>query len=294
MKKIFRLTLLAVVFILFFAFFAAAGNAAEEPKERSNYILIFQATEYDSKIGDAIDFFFKEILKPEDHLSIITPANPYNFSPQTRQAYPIEKLIERAKEVLKRDITVSVVNYQQILEGMMQLVREISGDNTTATMGGDLKNYLVQYRQLLENMRSLRKVNENLFMQLAGLFKKETGKNYLYIFYQKELRIIPNRNVLQNLKQSYQYKADATELFEQDNDEEFLDLENVSMALQDAKVILNFIYLNKNAKPTGGMEYKEFSGDVYNVFSKLAAATGGFVEATSKPEAVLKKFSVKK
>jgi hypothetical protein len=177
---------------------------------------------------------------------------------------------------------------------MTQLVREISGDNTNISLGSDLKNNMVQYRQLLENMRNLRKLNENLFLQLTGVFKKGTGKNYLYVFYQKELRIIPNNDVLQQLKQSYEFKADATELFEQDNDEKFLDVETVSLALQEAKVILNFIYLNKNAKPTGRFQYKEFSGDVYNVLSKLAEATGGFIESTSKPEAVLKKYNEKK
>ncbi len=293
MKKIFLLGLLIAMLL---PVFAVNGNAAagEDTAERCNYILIFQATDYDSKMGDAVDFFFKKILKPEDHLSIITPANPYNFPPQTRQAYPIEKLISRTQEVLRRDITVGVANYQQLLDGMMQVVREISGGTDPSSLspiGADMKVYLIQYRQLLGNMRSLRKLNENLFMQLAGLFKKETGKNYLYIFYQKELRVIPSRNALQNLKQSYQYKADAVELFEEESSEEFLDVEKVSMALQDASVTLNFIYLNKDDKRKEGLEYKEFSGDVYNVLSKLAAATGGLIEATSKPEAVLKKWS---
>lgn len=296
MKKLFLLTLLITVAL---PALGMSGNAAaaEKPNVRSNYILIFQATEYDSKIGDAIDFFFKKILKPEDHLSIITPVNPYNFSPQTRQTYPIEKLIERTKDVLKRDITIGVANYQQILANMMQLVRDISGNmvsgadasaSSSTALSSDLKSSLGQYRQLLENMRNLRKLNENLFMQLAGLFKKETGKNYLYIFYQKELRIIPNPNALQRLVQSYEYKADATELFESDRDEAFLNTETVGMALKDASVTLNFIYLNKSGKTGGGMEYKEFSGDVYNALSKLATATGGFAETTSKPEAALK------
>ncbi|MDQ1350451.1 MAG: hypothetical protein QG657_753 [Acidobacteriota bacterium] len=295
MRKFFLFGLLISMFL---PVFPGGGNAAAagETAERCNYILIFQATEYNSKMGDAIDFFFNKILKPEDHLSVITPANPYNFPPQTRQAYPIEKLIERTNEVLKRDISVGVANYQQILDGMAQVVREMSGgvdlsggaDNTTPS---DIKSNLIQYRQLKENLRSLRKLNENLFMQLAGLFKKETGKNYLYIFYQKELRIIPNRNALQRLKENMQFKADAVELFEEESDEKFMDVDAVSLALKDASVTLNFIYLNKDDTRKGTMETKEFSGDVYNVLSQLATATGGLIEATSKPEAVLKKWS---
>lgn len=286
MKKILLFSVLLSVFLPVFAM-GGNGPAGEDTATRCNYILIFQATDYNSKMGDAIDFFFKKILKPEDHLSVITPVNPYNFPPQTRQAYPIEKLISRTQEVLKRDITVGVANYQQILDGMMTMVREISEPSS----GSDVKSCMVQYRQLLGNMRSLRKLNENLFMQLAGIFKKDTGKNYLYIFYEKELRVIPNRNTIQRLKQSSEYLADAVELFEEENTEEFLNIETVSMALKDAAVTLNFIYLNKEDKRREGMETKEFSGDVYNVLSKLAAATGGLVETTSKPEAALKKWS---
>lgn len=286
MKKFFLFGLLTAMFL---PVFAVGGNAAagEENAARCNYILIFQASEYNSKMGDAVDFFFNKILKPEDHLSIITPVNPYNFPPQTRQAYPVEKLISRTQDVLKRDITIGVANYQQILDGMMQLVREISGSPS----GSDVKSSLIQYRQLLVNLRSLRKLNENLFMQLAGVFKKETGKNYLYIFYQKELRVIPNRNALQSLKESMQYKADAVELFEEEKGEEFLNVDAVSQALKDASVTLHFIYLNKDDRWREGLDSREFSGDVYNVLSKLATATGGLIEATSKPEAVLKKWS---
>ncbi|MCX6583892.1 MAG: hypothetical protein NT166_27260 [Candidatus Aminicenantes bacterium] len=285
MKKYFLLGLLTAMFL---PVFTVVGDAAagEETAARCNYILIFQASEYNSKMGDAVDFFFRNILKPEDHLSIITPANPYNFSPQTRQAYPIEKLVSRTQDVLKRDISVGAANYQQILDGMMQLVREISG----GTVGGDIKSCMIQYRQLLANMRNLRKLNENLFMQLAGLFKKETGKNYLYIFYQEELRIIPNRKTLQRLKESSEFNADTVELFEEENSQDFLNVETVSMALKDASVTLNFIYLNKDEKQKEWLEVKEFSGDVYSVLSKLATATGGQIEATSKPEAVLKKW----
>jgi hypothetical protein len=289
MKKYFVLGLLTA---MFFPVFTAAGNAAtgEETAARCNYILIFQASEYTSKMGDAVNFFFRNMLKPEDHLSIITPANPYNFAPQTRQAYPIEKLISRTQDVLKRDISIGAANYQQILDGMMQLVREISG----VTGGGDIKSSMIQYRQLLANMRNLRKLNENLFMKLAELFKKETGKNYLYVFYQEELRIIPNRKTLQKLKDSLEFNADTVELFEAENSEEFLNVENVSMALKDASVTLNFIYINKDDKQREWMEVKEFSGDIYSVLSKLATATGGQIESTSKPEAVLKEWSTPK
>lgn len=290
-----KLCILSALILWILVPLGIAGNASPAANPGSNYILIFQITEYDSKLGDAVDYFFKKMLRPEDQLSILTPARPYNFTSKTRENYTIDQLVDQTKKVLKRDTTVGAANYEQILQAMEAVVREISSgmDSSYSMSGGssgaDIKAHMIQYRQLLGNMRSVRKLNENLFLKLAQSFKALPGKNYLFIFYQEELRVIPSRQAMDNLRENINYKADATELFEEESNEEFIDVEKVGQALKDASVTLNFLYIKKQAKRKQGMQFKEFSGDVYNVLSKLAAATGGYLEATSKAAAALKK-----
>jgi hypothetical protein len=285
MKKVF---LIGFLILTFLGSFALAGD---------NYVLIFQITEYNSKIGDTVKYFFKEIFKHGDQLSILSPVKPYGFSKQTLESQTSQQLIELTKKVLKRDTTIGAANYQQVLDDMIQVVLNISsGTDASYSMGGgtltgaDLKTYLVQYRQLLENMRNIRKLNEALFIKLAELFKKQKGKNYIYLFYQKELRVIPSRNAMDNIMQSSQNKFEATELFKGESSEEFIDVEKVIQSLKDLAT-LHFIYVNKEGKRRQGMQFKEFSGDIYNVFSKIARATGGVIEATSKPAASLEKIA---
>jgi hypothetical protein len=297
MKKIF----LYGCMMLFMTAFTMAGNVPGNESEGSgqcNYFLIFQLTEYNPKIADAVDYFFKEILKPEDQLSILSPLKPYNYSQKTRQTHPKEKLIEMTKKILKRDITSNAANYQQVLNLMTQLVVSIAQDTGTgsSSLGGSMlasqkKAYLVNYRQLLENLHNLRKLNEALFLKLADLFSKTKGNNRIYIFYQKEHRIIPDQKTMDALLEDRELKFDASEVFIQDSTKEFMNLERVSNALKKSSVTLNFFYLNKNVKRRRYIEFKEFSGDIYNVFSKLAKATGGTVISTSKPEAALKKVT---
>lgn len=292
MKKI---CLLSVLILWILVPLGIAGNVSPAANPGNNYILIFQITQYDSKLGDAVDYFFKKMLKPEDQLSILTPARPYNFTSKTREAYTTDQLIAQTKKVLKRDTTVGAANYDQILQAMEAVVREISGgtDSSYSMSGGgsgsDVKAQMLQYRQLLENLRTVRKLDENLFIKLAQFFKTLPGKNYLYVLYQEELRVIPSRQAMDNLRENVDYKADAAELFEEESSEEFMDVEKVGQVLKDASVTLNFLYINKQAKRRQGMQFKEFSGDVYNVLSKLAKATGGYLEATSKAAAALKK-----
>ena len=202
-------------------------------------------------------------------------------------------------QILKRDTAVGSANYHQVLEAMQGVVREIStGIDRAYAMGArrsaaDMKIHLVQYRQLLENIRSVRKLNETLLLRLAEFFKAQTGKNILYIFYQRELRIIPSRRAMEILRQDGQLTDEAGELFEQESSEEFMDVEKVSRALKNASVTLSCLYIKKQAKRKRFMQFKEFSGDVYNVLSRLARATGGFIEATSKPAAALEKTAAK-
>lgn len=298
MKKTFL-----IVSLILTTFLATANLTAAAPENAGqgiNYVLIFQTTEYNSKIGDAVDFFMKNMLKPSDQLILLSPARLYSFSAQTRQKHPLPALIKQTQKVLKKDTTVTAANYDQVLNSMMQVVQEISsGNDPSYSMSGggggnDMKIYMVQYRQLLENLRQLRKLNEGFFIDIAGKLKNAPGKTIFYVFYQKELRFIPNRVAMDNLQQNAQYKFDAVELFLGESDEEFINVARVVEVLKASDITLNFIYLNKQGKRRQGMEIKEFSGDIYNVFSKLAKGTGGFVEATSKPAAVLKKVSKSK
>ena len=269
-----------------------------------NFIMIFQVLEYNSKLTDGVEYFFDKILKPQDQLTVLSPVRPYGFPPQTRQKYPLKKIIEQTKNVLKRDITLGVSNYNQTLQNMTRLVLEIS--NTWGNSGGgnsmgsgaslnDLKRQMIQYRQMLLDLRNLRKLNENLFIQLAGLLKKFQGEKYINIFYQKELRIVPDRDTMEALRANPRVRFDAIELFDEDRNEEFMDVEKVIQVLKDSSVVVNFFYIQQHGRKRDGMELKEFSGDVYNVLSKIANATGGKVIATSKPAAALKKtFGSKK
>ncbi len=293
MKKTFLIS--SLLLILLTTFLAGSAPSPQPAETGTNYVLIFQITEYNSKIGDAVDFFLKNIVKPQDQLIMFSPVRAYNFTPQTRQKTPLPALIKQTLKVLRKDTTMTAANYEQVLKAMIRTVQEISsGKDPSYSMSGggggpDVKVHLVQYRQLLTNMHQLRKLNEAFFLQIAGKLKNAPGKTVFYTFYQKELRVIPSRAAMDNLQHDANHKFDAMELFLSESNEEFMNVQKVTEVLKASGITFNFLYLNKQGKRRQGMQFKEFSGDIYNVFSKIARETGGFVESTSKPIAVLKK-----
>ena len=282
MKKIFVYGMVILSLLTFFSF---SGNVFAQETTVKNYILIFQNLEYDKRIGDATDYFLKEVLKPQDNLLLLTPQRPYNFSQKTRETTPQEKLLQATKDVLKRDISLEGSTYKDIIRQMEVVVRTFMDPDTAQP-----KNLLTQYRQLKESLFTIRKLNEKLLVDLASMIKQTKGENHFIIFYEKRIRVIPNRRTMENLRGNPEVRFDVNEVLESESAKEVMNVETVIQALKDAAVTLDFVYLNTKMRQSRDMEVKEFSGDIYNVFSKIAKETGGTVRIASRTDAALKEI----
>lgn len=295
------------LFVMCFAsglFFPSFVVAQEPQATMTNYMVFFQLTEYNSKVADSVDYLFEKVVKAGDGLTVFSPQRPYSFSPQTFKSQPLKELVKRTKDVLKRDISVTAGDYREIEDTMTQIVLDIAeatgtsseGSSGFASGGGNatqsLKSLIVQYRQLLENLRGLRKLNEDLFMKMATMFKGK-GKTNVYIIYESIFRVIPDRDTMDALRRNQDVAFDATEVFTKVEDKEFMDTAKVISALKDAGITVHFIYMKREMRKRPGTEINEFSSDVYNVLSKVAKGTGGVIETTSKPSSVMKKIAGK-
>lgn len=300
MKRVFLCLLAVCCTSVFFCGQLAAAEANANAGQ--NHIVFFQVTEYNSKIAELVEDLFKKVVKPGDSLTLFTPARPYSFTPETFKKQPLDALIKRTKDLLKKDCTLAAASYRQILDAMTQTVLDLrnssgssSGGSGFSSGGGNAsrthKTLLIQYRQLLENMKSLGKLGEGLFMKLATIVKqKGQGQATIYIFFEKRFRIIPDRRTMETLRRNPDLAFDANELFLSTNMKEAINVKKVSAALKDAGVKLHFIYIKKEMRKKRGTQLNEFSNDVYSSYSKIAENTGGIVEATAKPAGPLKKI----
>ncbi|MGD2087839.1 MAG: hypothetical protein PVH61_16800 [Candidatus Aminicenantes bacterium] len=280
-----KMVVYGMVTLSILAFFSFTGDVFAEDTGINNWVLMFQVLEYNKRIGDAADYFLKEVLKPEDNLLLFTPQRHYNFSQKTRQTNPLEKLIQITKDVLKRDIFMAASAYNDIIRQMEVLVRTFTDPDSTQQ-----KHLTSQYRQLKENLFAIRKLNEKLFLDLAAMFKQAKGKNHIIIFYEKRMRVIPNRQTMDRLRADPEVRYDINEVLEAESAKEVMNVNAVIQALKDAGAKLHFVYLNTKVRRSRDMELREFSGDIYNAFSKIAKETGGTVRIASRAEAGLKEI----
>ena len=265
----------------------ANGSGLREAGVPKNYVLFFEVLNYTRELGDAVTFFFEQVLEPADQLIIYTPARVYSFSKSTLSK-PKRELSEAMKEKLRGDTAACSSNYKIIFNEMKNQAGAIEGGQTTSTDGLiGIKNSLSMYRQDMENLQTLRKVNEPLLMKIIDMFKNQPGENHMVMIFEAEFRPIPNKDTLSRLRAIPEIAFIVAELFASDDKKSPIDAPKFIDLLREAKISLHFLYIKPKDK-SSVQDFKEHSVDMYDVFSQIAKATGGIVETTANPQAALK------
>lgn len=262
---------------------ASAPGAGSRQEDRTrNFVLFFEILDYTKAVGDAVSFFLDGVQRPGDQLIVYTPARAYSFS-QATLAGPTRELTLRVQGHLRADTAYCSAQYKVIMEDMKTLVREIENQSDM----NSLRRALTLYRQSLVNLQSLRKVDEGLLADIAEMFKAQTGENHIVMTYQAEFRPVPDRETINRLRAMPVVFFEANDLFAETDKRILLDTDLLIEALKESGVAFHFIYIKtKDIPPSWSV--KEHSVDMYNAFSRVAAATGGVVETTSRPESALK------
>lgn len=273
--------------IIFSLVLMVEGSGPKEGDMPRNFVLFFEVLDYTRELGDAVTFFFNQVLEPDDQLIIYSPARAYGFSKSTL-ARPKRELGAAMQEKLRGDISACGSSYKIIINDMKVQVRDIENNVLGISDAPiNLKDSLTIYRQNIDNLLTLRKVNESLLMQIANMFKTQQGKNHMVMIYQAEFRPIPNKETLSRLRAIPVISFEVAELFSSDSQKPPLDTENFMDIFTKVPLTLHFLYI-KPKDTSSVQDFKEHSADMYDVFTKIAKATGGIVETTANPEAALK------
>lgn len=260
--------------------------AQENQKVQRNYMLVFDIKEYSAQLKDALTSFFKEVLQPGDQLIVVTPARFIGFTPQKLQTVRTQ-LIPGILDQLKNDISMAAVKYLTTMQEMQRIVQDLSG--VASSSGLSVKESLVTYGQNRQSLQVLRQGLETKLLSYIDVFRRVQGENHLLMFFEQEFRPIPDDKTMGNLRSSASIAFDAAEVFVAEQYKSGLDLQKLTAGFKYAKVRFHFLYLQaKSNKTRRGVDYVENSGDVYDIFTKLAKATGGIRTTSSKTSAFVK------
>lgn len=264
------------------------------PQTSRNFYLIFNLTQYTPKIGEAVDYFVREVLAPEDKLLVLTPDKTYRMDSQALKLLPRDILSERLQKMVKKDVTIGNSSYRSAFEDLTNLARALrsnSGvlDETHSSAYGEysLREKIRIYSVLLKKLETMRSVDEERLLAFAQYLKDMEGQKYVFLLYQREFIPQLEQRVLDQYISLNQDKQDVifnlTELFDFRKREITFDVNKVKQAYSDSSIAIHFMFFSKQAEQIPGIQMVEHSEDIFSSFREMAKATGGFAESSSNP-----------
>lgn len=250
--------------------------SAPAPSKARVYVLSLDLKDYIPRIGDALDYFFVEVLGPEDSLFVVTPAKTYRFRSEYLARTPRQKIADRLKGLLKTDIALGSSSYRNKMRDFYQLEAE----EFPPEMADVKENLLFE---MAKEIRNLSELTEERVRGFADFMKGLEGDKHVFLIFQRE--VLP-AHVFSDDRQA--------ELFKPVN----FDVDKIKRFFADASITVHSLYITRRPSVAardmlaGGSvlasQLQDISADIYASFKEIALATGGITESTTNPNFALR------
>ncbi|MBU1475423.1 MAG: VWA domain-containing protein [Acidobacteria bacterium] len=270
-----------------------------QPPLRRHFILLFQLFSYNPRLAGVVNYFFNNVYRPGDTLTIMTVQKSYTLSESAMELRSKEELSQDLINLIRKDTLVGSSAYNTLIRELRRIVVQLSAggslDGTTTAMDGSMNLELLfpRYKENLEKLEEMRLINERSFIEFAQSVKRQPGRKYVFLFYEREFRPEINQSDLNRMASNYQDKPQIMnhlqDLFQLYSRSTSLDSAKISRAFGDSNITFNLMFINKEPEQVPGIYMREQSEDVYSAFSSLAKDTGGIVDVSMNPEPSFRK-----
>jgi VWFA-related protein len=254
----------------------AAGATQLPPRNARHYVLYLDMKEYLPKVGDALDYFFSDVLGPEDTLFVVTPVKTYRFKSEALALVPRRQIADKLKDKLKTDILAGSSAYRTLMRDFYRLEEE----EYPAELAEVKENRLFD---LAKQMRDLTEVTEGGVIRFADTLKSLDGEKHVFLIFQKD--VLPEHAFTDD-KQAELIKPVA------------FNVDKLKRYFSDASITVHCLYITKTpgfasnpmnqTRTVLGSRLQDLSADIYASFKEMAVATGGLAESTTNPNFALR------
>jgi len=269
------------------------------PVTRRHFVLLFQMMEYLPELNAAINLFFDEVLRNGDSVDLVTPRKTYRLAASAALDAGRRKAKQEFISKVRQDILVDSGTYNSIIRDMISNLEAIQGGDNREI--GNSSFELNAYRDNLQRLEALQAIDLTKMSAFARELKKHPGAKHVFLFFQKErVPQFTTRALMEFLTYaSPEETLKVHELMSQVRREVPIDREAIEKAFADASVDVHFLYITRSKKDIALDVERQTAnetavmaprtGDIYNAFRDIAAATGGTADASWNPSELLKK-----
>ncbi len=278
----------------------AEGAQGFIPQVTRNYYLLFQLIDYNPKLKDAINYFFTDVILPEDNLTILTPVQTYTLPSGALKKFSRDQISKEMQNIIRKDVQVGSANYRSAFRDLKRFVQSISGsgrgvdemEESSADSASSMEFLLPRYRETLMNMERLRVVEEKWFLNLAQQLKAVGGQKNVFFFYQREFRPEISGTAYNRIQSEYQDRpnilAEINDLFAFYRRDTTLNADRIKQAFADSSLDFYFLYMDRRPDSAVGITMREQSEDVFSTFTEVTKATGGLIRTSQNPALAFK------
>lgn len=279
------------------------------PETQRNFFLFFEISEYTPKMGEALDYFMKNVVLPGDKLYVVTPLKSYRLKEDSLEAKSSEDIAEEIKGLLRKDALSGNSEYRSALRDLAGLAKSLAVSLETGDLGGmgggadpkqvdsftddyplmELDEKLILYTSLLDKLEILRQVDELRLLDFAKFLDNLPGQKYVYLFHQEEFIPQVEPRLLDQFMDEYQDRPDiiqtVTNIFTLYKRDISFDVNRIKQAYADSSVAIHFLYITRPPENVFSIQMEEHSEDIYGAFREIVQATGGYFESSGNPSA---------
>ncbi len=278
-------------------------KAQFRPNTARYFYMMFSLYEYNPKIRTAIDYFYKEVLRPEDRFMIITPRAVYNIKKEIRDNMSVDKAVDQIYKYIRKDIVIGETAYRAVLNDLKRMVGFMGIERQSAepdSLGeeeydaygsGSIDEYLNKFKSDVEDLERLRNINEEKLFQFAKSLKEIDGHKIVYLFYQKEFIPKIPKNLLEILNGNQILKPIISDLFENFSRRISFNTKRLKEEYSNSEISFYFSYMTGSSGVVSLDQMQEHSEDAYSVFNEIAKATGGSTTSSANPEYLMQQAS---
>lgn len=245
------------------------------PYPGRSYFFIFQLRDYHPRIKEAFAYFFERMYDPKDEVVILTPLKQYNLSKEAVASSPKEEVVEYIQATVRKDTVTAAQHYNSL---MKDLIRHTHGVAT-----GNIEHDVPLCQQYLQKLDEITAMEQKRLVRFASQLKRLEGQKNVFYFCQSEYRPKLSSMAMSGLQERYHSSpgvwGQIQDLFLYRKDPN-LDQDEVTEMFADSSILFNFIFINKRPPSEGEVRMQEQSEDAFELFSKVAASTGGISDSS--------------
>jgi VWFA-related protein len=152
------------------------------PPRKRNFVLIFNVFDYTPQIGEAIDYFFKNVAGSGDRLIVVVEDRIYDLDVQDSP----EMTSSRLKEYLKKIKMVSRIEIGKVFMELDRRAEDIMWNGRSST--SDILNFYDYYKGAWLDYRArLLDVNLALYRTIVHKVESLAGEKWAVCFQQRDL-----------------------------------------------------------------------------------------------------------